>query len=236
MKHLTLHSYLSTRCLKERSILTLSSNGHSNWKNQQLPPRISEKKNNMYSINQFPHVLFSLQMTETYMWKPELLQSHGISAMPFRRSSTIRFHQREGGGSTANIISYIDGKWWLFSLCFGWKHMKSTFGFGLPHPITSPRKMIQVCFESEWHFQKFPNNWIMLHPHQCIVKVLGESCSPANDSQHFSDVFGGFLQPDSSLPSLSSVPLGRSRQLKRRLPLGSRNEGKWGAHMVFLGP
>ena len=44
MKYLTLHSYLSTLCLKERSILTMSSNGHSNWKNQQIPPRISGNK------------------------------------------------------------------------------------------------------------------------------------------------------------------------------------------------
>lgn len=153
MKYFTLHSYLSTRCLKERSILTLSSNGHSNWKTNNSHLEFPAKKN-MYPINQFPHVLFLTVMTETYVIT-RIATIPGISAMPFRRSSTIRFHQREGGRWRANIM---DGKWWLFSLCFLVGN-KSNQHVGLDYHILSPRlseKWFKCLFESEWYLQNFP--------------------------------------------------------------------------------
>ena len=120
-------SYLSTRCLKERSILTLSSTGHSNWKKQQIPPRISGKKTTCIQLTNFHTFFFSLWWLRLICdnlncYNPMAFQRcPSAGAAPSASTKEREAHQQP--------ISYIDGTWWLFSLCFGWNHMKSTFGF-----------------------------------------------------------------------------------------------------------
>ena len=200
--------------------------------NKSYIPGISGKKKQKTCI-QLPNVFFSLRWLRL-MRKPELLPDASMCDATCR-SSTIRFHQREGGWQS--WISWM-GKWFFSYVLGGKKHINNVRAWFTIMVVHLGLKDFKMVWKR--HFQKL-QHWICCILNSAVSKY-GWVLQLANYTQHFSDfssltvqkrdVFGGFSTAWFQPSLAATVALGRSRQLKRRSVLGSRNERKWGARMA----